>query len=465
MNIFKRYINKKKFEIKLPMHQMDRLLSFFLKNTQHVHFMILVQIKAFILFNIAVFFLNVLYLLIGIFSDLNLDYFRSISIFLIVLIDLVLVYRGKFRLSSNFFTMALIVVHLILLLVIPSANSLDKFNNEFYFMLSFLVLSSLFSSDKVLLINASIIVLGSYAFYFFRTDDLSAQATNAIINYTFVVGIILSSLFIASKIIKKTIVFAEKKTNQFIEEKKNAVYAFKTLTATSEAMLQMSGEISGLTDKLNDSTNIQVSSVEQMYANISRLSESISNNANYSEQALSSTSERVIVVRRSERLLKRVISSIRNISSKITVVEEIARRTNLLALNASIEAARAGNAGRGFAVVAGEVKKLAEISQDSAMEIIKLVKEGMKVSDQAWDYLGAIVENSNESRELIMKITDVLIEQKNNIKDIKTGMEEINHAAQTNAEVVDELVSQTEDMKDGSKLQRDLFKEESSEFE
>lgn len=447
------------------MHQMDRLLSFFLKNTQHVHFMTLVQIKAFILFNIAVFFLNVLYLLIGIFSDLNLDYFRSISIFLIVLIDLVLVYRGKFSLSSNFFTMALIVVHLILLLVIPSANSLDKFNNEFYFMLSFLVLSSLFSSDKVLLINASIIVLGSYAFYFFRTDDLSAQATNAIINYTFVVGIILSSLFIASKIIKKTIVFAEKKTNQFIEEKKNAVYAFKTLTATSEAMLQMSGEISGLTDKLNDSTNIQVSSVEQMYANISRLSESISNNANYSEQALSSTSERVIVVRRSERLLKRVISSIRNISSKITVVEEIARRTNLLALNASIEAARAGNAGRGFAVVAGEVKKLAEISQDSAKEIIKLVKEGMKVSDQAWDYLGAIVENSNESRELIMKITDVLIEQKNNIKDIKTGMEEINHAAQTNAEVVDELVSQTEDMKDGSKLQRDLFKEESSEFE
>jgi len=62
-----------------------------------------------------------------------------------------------------------------------------------------------------------------------------------------------------------------------------------------------------------------------------------------------------------------------------------------------------------------------------------------------------------------MKITDALLEQKNNIKQIKTGMEEINNSAQTNALVVENLLLQAEDMKDSSKLKRYLFKEESSE--
>jgi len=166
-----------------------------------------------------------------------------------------------------------------------------------------------------------------------------------------------------------------------------------------------------------------------------------------------------MVVRRSSRLLKKVIGTIRDISKRINVVEEIARQTNFLALNAAIEAARAGNAGRGFSVVAAEVKKLAEISQTSAKDIISLVDKGISVSDQAWDYLGAIVENSEETRTLIIKITDVLHEQKDNITQIKVGMEEINNAAQTNANIADKLVTQTEDMENVSKIQQEIFQD------
>ena len=67
----------------------------------------------------------------------------------------------------------------------------------------------------------------------------------------------------------------------------------------------------------------------------------------------------------------------KQISGKISVISEIARNTNLLALNAAIEAARAGESGKGFAVVASEVRKLAEMSQKAADDIINVSKESV----------------------------------------------------------------------------------------
>jgi len=172
-----------------------------------------------------------------------------------------------------------------------------------------------------------------------------------------------------------------------------------------------------------------------------------------------------MVVRRSERLLKRVITSVRDISSRIHVIHEIARQTDILSLNAAIEAARAGSAGRGFTVVANEVKKLAESSKIAAKDIVSLVNEGLSVSDQATDYLKAIVENSEHTGKLMLKIADALIEQKNSISQINEAMALINQAAQNNAEVVVSLSDQVEVMKTNSELQRELFKDEKTYFQ
>ncbi|MEN8121878.1 MAG: methyl-accepting chemotaxis protein, partial [Bacteroidota bacterium] len=416
--------------------------------------------KAFVILNIMGFFVNLLYILIGVFSKISLDYFTHITISLIILTNLILVYLGKYKVAGNFFTISLILLFALSTNIGSIENSFDKFIDEFYFLLSFLVLCILFATDKMLIINAIIVMLSVLTFYIFNTDKSSGVSTDAIINYEFVVIIITTILLAVSKIIKKTMLFAEDQASQFIGQKNKAVDAIGALSFTSGTMLEMSKKIAELTDNLNTSTNIQASSAEQMYANISTLSDSIINNSEHSELALSTTSERVMVVRRSERLIKKVISSIRDISKKINIVEEIARQTNFLALNAAIEAARAGETGKGFAVVAAEVKKLAEISQESAKDIIGLVKQGISVSDQAWDYLGAIVDNTHDSREQIIKITDALMEQKKNISQIKTGMEEINKAAQTNANIVDNLVSETEDMKVHSVMQQAMFKED-----
>ncbi|MDF1548382.1 MAG: methyl-accepting chemotaxis protein [Bacteroidales bacterium] len=451
---------KKYLNIQLIINLLAVIINFFLIKYKEKDYLTILKAKAFTVANLLGIVVNLLYLLVMLNGQADVDYLTSFLIFTILIADLILLRIGKFNIAGNLFTTALILLHLIKINFLNQNGINKEFTDEFYFILAFLVLCILFTENKAMLINALLIVIGTLSYFFIHTEYSAKENIDAIINYEFVVIIIAVVLYIISQIIGKTIVYADKTAGLFVEQKEKAIDALTAVSSTSDTLLEISNEISSVSESLNESTNIQASSIEEMYASIEKLSESIVNNAKYAEETSGQSSEQVMVVRRSERLLKRVISSIRDISKRIAIVDEIARQTNLLALNAAIEAARAGDSGRGFSVVAAEVKKLAEKSQASAKDIISLVNEGISVSDQSWDYLGAIVTSSEKSRMLINKIADALTEQKDNISQITMGMGEINDVTQINAGIVDHLSSQVEILKENSTIQRDMFKDE-----
>ncbi|HZG17569.1 MAG TPA: methyl-accepting chemotaxis protein [Candidatus Bathyarchaeia archaeon] len=112
-------------------------------------------------------------------------------------------------------------------------------------------------------------------------------------------------------------------------------------------------------------------------------------------------------VEHSAELIRMLEQRSQEISSIVEVITGISSQTNLLALNAAIEAARAGEQGRGFAVVADEVRKLAEQSQQSALQIVELIKKVQEETDSVVQSMNQGIEVVHEGRDAVNQVGEV----------------------------------------------------------
>ncbi|MBF9016824.1 MULTISPECIES: methyl-accepting chemotaxis protein [unclassified Oceanispirochaeta] len=142
----------------------------------------------------------------------------------------------------------------------------------------------------------------------------------------------------------------------------------------------------------------------------------------------------------------KTIEAMNMISDKIYIIDEIARNTNLLALNAALEAARAGNEGKGFAVVAKEVRKLAEQSRSAAKEIIELSKTSVKVAETAGSLLSKILPDIQKTAVLIQEISYSSNEQNTGVEQASTAIRQLDEVIQQNASSSEEMAAMSEEL-------------------
>jgi methyl-accepting chemotaxis protein len=218
------------------------------------------------------------------------------------------------------------------------------------------------------------------------------------------------------------------------------------VNVASDALNNAAGQVSETAQSLSQSSSEQAASVEETTASIEQMTASINQNTENAKvtdgMATKSSSEAV----EGGQAVKETVDAMKQIASKIGIIDDIAYQTNLLALNAAIEAARAGEHGKGFAVVAAEVRKLAERSQVAAQEIGQLAGSSVSMAERAGKLLDEMVPSIKKTSDLVQEIAAASQEQSSGVGQINGAMGQLNKATQQNASASEELAATAEEM-------------------
>ena len=207
-----------------------------------------------------------------------------------------------------------------------------------------------------------------------------------------------------------------------------------------------SGQLSSAAQQISQGATEQAAAGEEVSSSMEEMSSNIKQNADNSQQTEQIASKAAVDAETGGNAVNEAVEAIREITTKIMIVEEIARQTNMLALNAAIEAARAGEHGKGFAVVAGEVKKLAERSQQAAGEISTLSASSVQIAENAGEMLQRIVPDIKRTADLVREISAASREQNAGVDQINSALAQLDQVIQQNASASEEMASTSEEL-------------------
>lgn len=226
----------------------------------------------------------------------------------------------------------------------------------------------------------------------------------------------------------------------------NLTRVMSEVRSASDALTGAANQVSATAQSLSQAASEQAASVEETSSQIDVMSASISqnsSNAKITDDMAKKASKEAVD---GGVAVGQTLAAMKQIATKIVIVDDIAYQTNLLALNAAIEAARAGEHGKGFAVVAAEVRKLAERSQDAAKEIGNLAMSSVSAAERSGNLLNEIVPSIQRTSELVQEIAAASSEQTESIVQIGGAMGQLSKATQQNASASEELAATSEEL-------------------
>ena len=239
------------------------------------------------------------------------------------------------------------------------------------------------------------------------------------------------------------------------------------LQCDARQIASMSHELAGNTDRIAAATETQSESASSMAASVEEMSVSITHVSDRAGDVRSASVLSGEVSRKGSDVIDRLLAGNHNtsaavegaatqindlgrlseeISSIVNVIREVADQTNLLALNAAIEAARAGEQGRGFAVVADEVRKLAERTGQSTQDITRMIGEIQGVTREVVDAMKSAVERVHAGNELSQQARETVAEIGEQSSNVISSVEEITEALREQSATSNDIAQRVENI-------------------
>lgn len=222
---------------------------------------------------------------------------------------------------------------------------------------------------------------------------------------------------------------------------------------TSSIIVNASEELKTNANNLSETSHQQAVNVEEVSSSMEEMLSNIHQNASSAEQTDTIAQDVKKDMERVNTSVENTLNAMKDIAEKIQKVAEIASRTDMLAINAAIEASRAGAAGKGFSTVASEVRNLAENSRKTTVEIQELSNHSVGLAEESMALINEVLPKIKETSVLVQSISNANKEQKAGAETVNETILELSDIAQQNASAAEELAANAE-----------LFTEQASEL-
>ncbi len=376
---------------------------------------------------------------------------------------LILVKKVDYTILAKITVFLFLGISIITLNILPNdpIQVLSKYYRGFYQLFGILVITFLFCSNYVVIFVfiTSLVITGRVMI--FGLTHFPEYKEQYIIGYAYFFMIFTAVTFIvifAKKFTDKIIYFLNQQRAKVSSQNEYLERLIATMKKLTQNLLQTADQLEKLSVKISEISNSQASFSDELTTASSSLEDFASGNLKNAQQA------EVLIKKVSEQIIEgtdifdQTILSVQQISKKIKLINEIADKTDILSINAAIEAAHTQQNSYGFTIVAAEMKKLAQYTLDSALEITALSEKTEALSVKTQKKLSALVPQIAHATKMMQQVVRNSLQQKQDIFEMNKLAQDIAENINKNAAIADELLKYSAKLMDIVKSINELIK-------
>ena len=218
------------------------------------------------------------------------------------------------------------------------------------------------------------------------------------------------------------------------------------LRSSAAAISAAATQVAASAQQLSGGTRDESAAIQTTLAHLERMNSLITRTAEHGDEMRRMAERGASSMEESGAAMRETVAMMHDILQRISIMDEIANETNVLSLNALIEAARAGDHGRGFSVVATEVRELAIRSQQAAEGIRDLASKSQHVTRRSETLLSGLLQSTRQTTDIVQQVSAASSDQAQGIAEVNSAMHQVDGVTGRNSAAAEDLAATAQEM-------------------